>query len=60
MQVLEKCAEKCDKDCKTVCIQSSGGSCRVFARDHYDREDVEAETLPIAICLFAKKLFSNE
>lgn len=59
MQVLEKCTKNCSKDCKTISVRENGEGYMVFARDSYYREVAEAETLPLAICLFAKQLFSK-
>lgn len=58
LEVLKKCAEKCEKDCKLIGIRRAE-VWTVFARDHYDRETAEAETIELAICLFAKQLFSK-
>ena len=56
MQVLEKCAEKCTvqitKECGPYPIINSLVSGSGLGE--------EAPTLPLAICLFAKQLFSNE
>lgn len=57
MGVLEKCIAK-----SMPCFQDSGGgNIRIFAHDGLDGEEfsVEAKTLPLAICLFAKELFTQ-
>lgn len=63
MKVLEKCLEKAESD---VCFFKSSdkpGYYRVFRMldvlPGRDTPFVEAETLPLAITLFAKKLFSK-
>lgn len=58
MQVLEKCHEICCVE--TGIYENISGSIRGnFARSVYRDITIEAKTLPIAICLFAKKLFSK-
>ena len=59
MQVLEKCAAKIAVSAR----QQDGGKWCVWAVDDesYKPKELDgyAETLPLAICLFAKKLFSK-
>lgn len=63
MAVLEKCSAF-DQKVK-VCIQQDSPSdwrvCRLYWQDYRPIEDwySHAETLPLAICIFAKKLFSE-
>ena len=64
MQVLEKCAEMLRKDCNSVEIlrNTTGWAVCSLYRDgfgHEEHDTVEAETLPLAICLFARKLFGE-
>lgn len=57
--VLEKCAEECRRSSKTISIRGRSGDWNVFCRDQYDQESEEAPTLPLAICFFAKAIFSK-
>jgi hypothetical protein len=59
MDVLKKCINKVTKDGKTLSIRESGDGYTIFCRDRYDQESAEAPTLELAICLFAKDLFSK-
>lgn len=53
MAVLEKCREK-----ESVTIGTLNGKCCV-TKSSWSRLFVESDTLPLAICLFAKQLFSK-
>jgi hypothetical protein len=58
MQVLEKCHEQCCVE--TGLFENISGSKRGhFARSVYKDVESEAETLSLAICHFAKQLFSK-
>jgi len=56
MAVLEKCAEVESPVSVATCFEA--GTWSVFVGGHWD-EKRSAETLPLAICLFAKALFSK-
>lgn len=60
MQVLEKCAEHCYTEGQMVCIRPNGLGWLIVARDSYDHEHASAQTLPLAISLFSKSLFSKQ
>ena len=62
MQVLEKCATQFDLlgDDHAVCISRAMGSWEVMESDTSKGIRVEASTLPIAICLFARDLFEED
>lgn len=53
MRVLEKCAEKLMQETGLSIYKITTG----YAICCDDTEDIIAETLPFAICLFAKQLF---
>lgn len=53
MEVLEKCG---DETVPTLAKMSSG-KWHIFSK--FKKISVTAETLPLAICIFAKKLFSK-
>ncbi len=57
MMVLEKCADKCS--CIEIWNQDTEGNSgySVIASRNPEMQQGTAETLPLAICLFAKKLF---
>lgn len=65
MLVLEKCLDKCGSDVVFFKSTDKPGMFRVFkvkdaiAFTGLPTKFVEAETLPAAICLFAKQLFSK-
>lgn len=54
MEVLEKCAVRCD-----IRVQEDNKEYAVLASDEADMMYSRAKTLPLAICLFAKQLFSQ-
>lgn len=62
MQVLEKCAEKLDGFEVSIGLHvykaSEPARFMVCSSNHREFQSI-AETLPLAICLFAKKLFSK-
>jgi hypothetical protein len=57
MQVLEKCTETLPRSLE---ICKDGGQFWISRTDDDDTNGVMAETLPLAICLFAKKLFTTK
>ena len=56
MEVLKKCAEKCNKEDISICLRYGAWNVSQWTKHKIEEE---AETLELAICLFAKKLFSN-
>lgn len=64
MQVLERCVKECwRKNHSDVVILGDKSFTVAWRLDDYDyttEHDSTAETLPLAICLFAKKLFSQQ
>ena len=56
MKVLEKCAESAQL---TICIGKTEGGFKLWLPNRFDSA-IEAPTLPLAICLFARKLFDTK
>lgn len=59
MDVLKKCAEKKPTDSSSIRIDRLGTLWAMSATYHADQIYCEARTLELAICLFAKQLFSQ-
>jgi len=59
VQVLKRCAEKAWEDMQLICIRPMGkDGWGVFMRDYVNQMAIAA-IFELAICLFAKKLFSK-